>query len=342
MRIRFLIPCLVVLAVAASACDTSGIHALGRRRDALVPCDVYTLGRLETTSTWLRSTDEGTEIFLLGRADATTTVDAASPACYGHGLIAHDSTTHFEFGSYSLDATGKGFAVHNLAYDFKYDPDTSILGRDGSLRQDLKTPVSEPLTIAADGSQIILSLSGDARRLTALGEVVESVDVHTQKGAEATFTLFSLPMLTSQVRLLGFGGGSMTQYVDQTATFGGLIRNKFTVSVESWLSPNTLISYYQLEDLSGIVIDGPQKTNVDTSGNGQMDGVLNFIMRGTGGVSDVAIRGHLDYAGLQIRNGIAAGGQYALTIDGIVTPYVISYELAANVDLRDVLPVEAP
>jgi hypothetical protein len=340
MRTRVLVSCLVVL--AAAGCDTSGIHALGRRRDALVPCTVDSLGRLETTSTWLRSTDTGTEIFLLGRVDATSVVDSASPACYGRGFIDHDSTTHFEFGSYTLDATGKGQAVHSLEYDFKYDPDTSILGRDGSLRQDLKTPISEPLTIAADGSQLVVSLSGEARRLTSIGEVVESVDVHTQKGAEAVFRLFNLPVLTSQVRLLGFGGGSMTQYVDQTASFGGLIRNRFTVSVESWLSPNTLIAYFQLEDLTGIVVDGPQKSNVDTSGNGQMEGVLNFLMRGTGGVSDVAIRGHLDYGELQIRNGVAAGGEYSLVIDGIVTPYVISYQLATDVDLRDVLPVESP
>jgi hypothetical protein len=340
MRTRVLVLCLVVL--AAAACDTSGIHALGRRRDALVPCTLDSVGRLETTSTWLRSTEAGTEIFLLGRADPTEVVSDASPACYGHGFIDHDSTTHFEFGSYSLDATGKGQAVHSLEYDFEYDPDTSILGRAGSVRQDLKTPITEPLTLTADGSQIVLALAGEARRLTALGEVVESVDVHTQKGAEAVFRLFNLPVLTSQVRLLGFGGGSMTQYVDQTASFGGLIRNHFTVSVESWLSPNTLIAYFQLEDLSGIVVDGPQKSNVDTSGNGQMEGVLNFLMRGTGGASDVAVRGHLDYGGLQIRNGVAAGGQYALSIDGITTPYVISYELASNVDLRDVLPVEAP
>jgi hypothetical protein len=340
MRTRVLVLCLVVL--AAAACDTSGIHPLGRRRDALVPCTVDSLGRLETTSTWLRSTEAGTEVFLLGRVDATEVVADSSPACYGHGFIDHDSSTHFEFGSYTLDATGKGQAVHALEYDFEFDPDTSILGRDGSVRQDLKTPIAEPLTITADGSHLVLALGGEARRLTSIGEVVEAVDVHTQKGAEAVFRLFNLPMLTSQVRLLGFGGGSMTQYVDQTATFGGLIRNRFTVSVESWLSPNTLIAYFQLEDLTGVVIDGPQKTNVDTNGNGQMEGVLNFLMRGTGGVSDVAIRGHLDYAGLQIRNGIAAGGEYALTIDGIVTPYVISYELATDVDLRDVLPVESP
>ncbi len=331
------ISCLLVLA----ACDTSGIHPLGRRRDALVPCDVDQLGRLDTTSTWLRSTPEGTEIVLLGRVDAAEVVANTKPACYGHGFIAHDTTTHFEFGSYTLDATGQGQAVHAQEYVFKYEPEQSLLHRAGSVRTDLKDPVSKSLSIVKEGSKIVLTLDGTAMRMTALGAVVEAIAPATQAGAEDVFRLYNLPMMTSQVRLLGFGGGSMTQYVDATAEFGGLIRNKFTVSVESWLSPNTLISYHQLEDLSGIIIDGPQKSNVDTSGNGQMEGILSFLMRGTGGVSDVVLRGRLNYTGLQISDGVAAGGTYTLSVDGVATPYVISYQLATDVDLRDVLPVES-
>jgi len=55
---RLWIPSLCLLILTA-ACDASGIHALGRRRDALVPCEVDLLGRAETTSTWVRSTPEG-------------------------------------------------------------------------------------------------------------------------------------------------------------------------------------------------------------------------------------------------------------------------------------------
>ena len=332
-----------ILALAAlAACDTSGLHGLGRVRDALVRCDADALGRLETTSTWLRSTDEGTEIVLLGRHDPTAVVDVDHPACWGHGFIAHDSSTTFEFGSYTLAASGTGTAAHALEYRFDYQPDRSILSRDGSVRTDLATPRVQTLTIAADGAQILLGLDGEERRMTSLAALVESLDVETQAGAEDVFRVFNLPMFTSQARLLGFGSGSMTQYVNAAAEFVGTIRNEFTVEVASWLDPDALITYHQLEDLTGIVIDGPQSSLVDTSGNGHMSGVLSFIMRGTGGPTDVVVRGSLDYQELQLADGVAAGGTYTLRIDGVGDPYVLSYELASNVDLRGALPVQTP
>jgi hypothetical protein len=73
-----------------------------------------------------------------------------------------------------------------------------------------------------------------------------------------------------------------------------------------------------------------------------MSGVLSFVMRGTGGATDAVIRGGLDYDGLLIGDGFAAGGGYTLTIDGVATPYALSFELATNVDLRGVLPIVTP
>jgi hypothetical protein len=325
-----------------ASCDTSGIHALGRLRDALVPCSNDTTGRLETTSTWVRSTEAGTEIFLIGRPDPLTEV-GGSGACWGHGFVAHDGSTTFAFGSYTLGDDGEGFAVRTLEYVLEQQPERGLLDRDGATRFDLPAPVGEELHIRAEPEhQIVLTLAGEARRLTNLGAVIERLDPATQEGAEDIFRVFNLPMFTSQARLLGFGSSGMTQYWPEGAEFGGTIRNHFTVSVESLLNPNTLIFYFQLEDLTGIVIDGPQKTNVNGAGNGSMTGTLSFLMRGTGGPTDVALRGHLDYEGLQIRDGFAAGGTYTLSIDGVPTARAISWELAADVDLRRVLPVETP
>lgn len=333
---------LTAAVVALAACDPSGIHGLGRRRDALVPCEVDELGRIETTSTWLRSTEDGTEIVLLGRADPTAEVEPGRDACFGHGFVAHDGSTLFDFGSYTLDDEGKGTAVHQLEYELTYQPELSILDRDGAFRTDLAAPVARRIQITRDGSGILLTLDDATHHMTSLGEVVEAVDVTTQAGAEDVFRLFNLPLLTSQARLLGFGSAGMTQYVGLTAEFGGTVRSRFTVSVASLLNPDTTISYFQFEDLTGVVIDGIQLTDVDTSGNGSMSGILSFVMRGTGGATDAVIRGGLDYDGLQIGDGFAAGGGYTLTIDGVATPYALSYQLATDVDLRDVLPIVTP
>lgn len=338
----------VLLALLCVGCDRSGIHPLGRIRDpfadggGLVLCDVDTLGRVETTSTWVRSTDEGTEIILLGRSEATAVVPSDSPACFAHGFVAHDSSTTFDFGSYALAADGAGFASTAVKYTFVFQPNIGILSRDGSRRTDLPAPISTDLEIVADGSQILVTLGGETMRMTNLGEVIEALDTTTQEGAEDVFRVYNLPLFTSQARLLGFGSGAMTQYVGPVATFVGAVRNRFTVNVEALLKPNTNIVYYQFEDLTGIVIDGLQRTNVNTSGNGSMEGTLSFVMRGTGGATDVRIRGYLDYEGLEIGNGFAAGGTYTLSFDGSDDEFPISYELATDIDLRGVLPVEAP
>jgi len=327
------------LALTVSGCDPSGIHELGRLRDALVPCEVDQLGRVETTSTWLRSTDAGTEIFLFGRRDPTDEVPLGRAACYGHGFVAHDSSTRFEFGSYVLGDDGRGVATHALEYVFANQSDLDILQRDGSVRTDLPDPIDQRLTIARDGSRLVLGLDDATLHLTSLAEVAEALDVTTAAGATDVFRVFNLPLFTSQARLLGFGSSGMTQYIGANAVFAGAVRNRFTVNVEALLSPNTLITYHQLEDLTGIVIDGEQHTNVDLAGDGSMSGVLSFVIRGTGGATDVVVRGGLDYTGLQIRNGVAAGGTYTLTLDGAAAPYPISWELATDVDLRAVLPV---
>lgn len=330
------------LLLALTGCDRAGIHPLGRLRDGLVPCEVDPLGRIDTTSTWVRSTAEGTEIILLGRPDPTTPVDFENAGCFARGFVAHDSSTRFEFGSYTLGVNGRGTAVRTVEYVFNFEPELSILSRIGSKRTDLPTPISEELSITEDGTQIIVGIGNDMMRLTSLGELIENLDTGSQEGAEDIFRVFNLPLFTSQARLLGFGGGAMTQYIPAPGTFQGVIRNRFTVSVEAALKPNTRILYYQFEDLTGIVVDGLQKTNVNTKGNGTMEGTLNFVMRGTGGATDVVIRGHLAYDDLVIGNGVASNGSYTLTFDGVNAEYVIPYSLATDVDLRNVLPVEAP
>lgn len=334
LRLSFLL-----LAILSTGCDRAGIHPLGRLRDGLVPCEIDALGRFDTTSTWVRSTDEGTEIILLGRSDPTTAVPNGSAACFGLGFVAHDSSTTFAFGSYTLDETGVGTTTRVVEYTFVFQPERSILGRDGSTRADLPTPIVETLTITRDGSQLVLDLGGEPRLMTSLAELIDSLDPTTQEGAEDIFRVYNLPLFTSQARLLGFGSGAMTQYVGPEAPFAATIRNRFTVSVKALLTPHTDITYYQFEDLTGIVVDGVQRTLVNTKGNGPMEGTLNFVMRGE---TNVRIRGHVDYGSLEIADGLAAGGTYVLTIDGVAAEYTISHALATDVDLRNVLPVELP
>ena len=105
--------------------------------------------------------------------------------------------------------------------------------------------------------------------------------------------------------------------------------------------PDTLLSYTQFEDLSGVTFDGAQTTVVNLMGNGGMVGIVDFVVRDGPAPTDIAIEGSLDYDPVTIGNGVAAGGHYVLDVTSPTTgSFDISYTFATTMDLRATLPVE--
>lgn len=338
---------LSLLALALVGCDKGGLYPLLEKRDPAASASCIAAGQ---SSTWLRSTAIGTEILLVATPDPTATTQGNAQICFAHALVEHDSSTRYEYGGYTVAANGTGTLSVATTYVFDYVATGPILDRKGSKREVHAPPLDVPLTLRASGAGLEVTMNGVTGRYTNLYDVVASVDITTQEGAEDLFRLVNLPLFTSQVRLLGFGGGGMTQYISAPGRFVGLARpeaelaNHFTVRVQSFTSPNTDIEFVMFEDLSGIVVEGLQETDVSISGNGSMHGVLSFSMRdGPDPVSDVALRGTIDYADMKIGNGVASGGTYelALTSPSEVT-FTVPYTLASDVDLRRLLPEDGP
>lgn len=325
-----------VLSVFAVGCDTGGFADLREKRDTLVSC-----AEGVATTTWVRSISGATEILVLGSPDPLAVVPSDAPSCYALAQILYNSETTLETGSYSMDGTHVGQFVHADEYYFPFQPSTPILGRAGATRTTLAPPSSESWNVRMEGSTLVVTIGGQDRRFTSLAQVIDTAQTRaaTQAGAEDIFRLFNLPLFSSQVRLLGFGSGSMTQYARITARFNGLIKSYFTVNVESPTAPTTHIDYYQFEDLTGIIIDGRQDTIVGINAKGTMAGVLSYVMVGTAGPAAPAIRGSVDYRNLIINNGMAGGGTYEIAIQGQPSPFTIDYTLATNIDLRGVLPI---
>lgn len=320
----------VSLVAFCAACDKSGIHPLGRPRDNLGPCT-------SDTETWLRTTDTSTEVFLVG-APSTGPDGLPAPRCFARAVMAHDTTTWLEYGTFTEDGTsGSGTFAYAATYEFIYEPDVSLLNRRGSEREDLDPPMTRPVAMVADGEELLLTYASETRRLTALPDLIDRLDVTTQDGAEDVFRVFYLPLLTSQVRVPGFGGTGMTQYLNQTSTFAGTIENFLTVNVENILNPDTDIEYVAFVDLTGIRHDGLIHSVVDLSGNGTMEGVVEVELEGRTRV----LRGSVDYADVLIRRGVAGDGTYAFTLESGGT-YTLSYMLASDIDLRGILPVSVP
>lgn len=323
MRKPFILA-LLLACLAATGCDKSGIHALGRTRDTLGPCQ-------GPTETWLRATPEGTEIFLIG--EATVATDGTPvPGCFARALVENNSSTNLEYGSYTGTAT-EGTFSYAAEYDFRYQPERGILSRDGAERIEHDPPITVPIELEVDGDELVLTYQTEERRLVNILDVIDALDVDTMEGALDVMRMYNLPLFTSQVRMLGFGSSGMTQYLDNEQAFAGTIANTFSVVVREVLNPKTYITYNAFEDLTGIVHEGQQRTYVNLSGDGTMEGTVDFTMEGR----TRTIRGTIDYMNLTIDNGVAGGGTYGLTIeDG--GSFDVTYEVAADTCPRSLLP----
>ncbi len=331
--------CALGLLTLASACDTTGIHPLLRERDIVDACS-------NATSTWLRSTDTGTEVYLVGSMVPTAPVPGALPLCFVRGFVEHDSSTQLSYGLYTLDGSGNGQFFESSRYTFEFQPSIGILSRDGASREDFSTPVAHAIQIQASGGQLLITEDGATRRLTNLYDLVAQLDATTLQGAEELWRVLNLPLFLSQVRVDGFGSGRMTTYVNNRTFFQGLIANDFSVAAKSFSDPDTTISYAEFQDLSGIVVAGDQVTDIhwpSINGDGAMTGILDWSMRDGPDAMDVRFVGTIDYGNITIDNGMAGGGTYRLqTTLPTVTDHAIRYDLANDMDLRGVLPPSSP
>jgi hypothetical protein len=323
----------------AAGCDTGGIYPLLDRADILVPCG-------SAATTWVASTPTGTEVFLIGTLDPTVALPPGTRACFARAFVERDSSTTYRSGTYAIDATGAGDFQYDSSYVFDYQPSRSILSRDGSTATTYPVPMTESLTITGAAPNLLVTVNGVTSRLTNLYDLVASIDTSTQAGGEDLFRVLNLPLFTSQARLIGFGSGRMTRYVRAGTFFQGAlavlppVRNEFSVNVESFSTPHTDIQYYTFEDLSGITVTGLQETDVNTSGNGSMHGVLTWAMRDGPAATDIAYEGTLDYGDIDIGDGHASAGTFGFSITS-PTPasFTISYTLANDVDLTNSLPI---
>lgn len=333
------IACVLIAALCVTACDTTGVHPLRLRRDVLVACSA-------ANSTWLRTTNEGTEVYLIGTADAVSEVPGNTPLCFARGFVKFDSATVLETGIFTLDATGNGTFLASSSYAMAYQPSISVVNRAGAARTDHDPPLPHSLHIEASGNDILLTEDGATRRLANLYDVVGGLDPSTQAGAEEMFKLLNIPLFFSQVRVPSFGGGGMTQYAGITATFQGMINNTFTVHVSTPFNPDTDIGYQGFEDLSGMVFDGLQRTDIVPpllDGKGSMSGTVSFSVRNGPLPTDVAFVGAMAYDDLNIDNGLAGSGTYLLTTSSpVVTSHDIPFSLANEMDLRTTLPPSTP
>jgi len=196
---------------------------------------------------------------------------------------------------------------------------TGLLNRSGSQRKD----IDRTLALSADRGPTTLALSGDgawAGTYALLPDALARLGTATDADGACAFHLANLAVMTSQVRIIGFGSANMLQY-NNAQDFVGWLSG--SVHVHTGLPSPTDITFRTYADFTGVELDGNQHTDTGFSGDGHMEGTVAFTFRphpAGAATPSPPIHGTILYGdggpdSLQIRNGVAAGGHYLVTFD---------------------------
>jgi len=368
---------LALLLLLAVGCDQSGIHPLGQVLDITPTCDL--LNDAENT-TWVRTMvnamDEpiGTEVVVFGFDPSAA--PAVGQHCMQRIKIYGSTTTEEHLGVVNLTGAGAGTHVEAVHCDFPIEPSRPIFSTSGTLRRgarcidlNFRGTVSTDFTFSvASGNILEITWPTDevapveedylpnstelrapemAERVAAgtyryqeVGDLLSTLDTSTMGGAVGVYQVFNVALLASQARLAAFGSSGMTQYLNTTSPFEGLISSEYTVNVVNFAMPRTTIRYAQFEDLTGLIIGSPtgdeQITIVNTNGNGRMEGALEYVLLRDRNNPSTAITGNLDYIDVEIISGFGAGGTYHLTVDE--SGMVFDIDVVSVIGYDDTLP----
>jgi hypothetical protein len=228
---------------------------------------------------------------------------------------------------YWYEAAGGATTLAVLhTYHLPDEYSTSLFSRVGTHRDDGERTLGVQVTRSAHR----LVVTGDAslagtylllpEALAGLGATARS-GATAPRDASCAFQLLNLTVSTSDARIIGFGGTGMLQYL-HSENYIGMVDGQVRVSVSGGLGGSTTrITYGSFIDEGGVMIDGPQVTSVNSSGNGSMSGVLTFWLSPSAAdpTTVTTVTGTVDYGSgdaVQIRNGAAVSGSYATQLDG--------------------------
>jgi len=209
--------------------------------------------------------------------------------------------------------------VEKLRYALDDERGTPLLNRHGSTRESIDRTLS--FGQRRSGEQLVLT--GDATMAgtyVRLAQAMTRLVASTPADAACAFHLANLAVLSSQVRIIGFGSAGMSQY-QTPATFQGTFTGSVRVAVRGTLSVTTDITYAGFSDFPGVRLDGTQTTHVNSGGNGYMSGVVAIALLPAAGSPE--LDGTIGYGpganvgdAIQISGGSPSGGRYHVTLGG--------------------------
>ncbi len=268
---------------------------------------------------WISASGTQARVLLLGPPDP-----AGGPAAFAFTSmslpIAAGTAVWSAQGEWTGAATDPSITLRErLLYRMDDERGTPLLQRHGATRTDVDRSLSFGQSRA--GGRLVLT--GDASiagTYLLLPDALARLGSSSATDAACAFHLANLAVLSSQVRIIGFGSAGMTQY-KTPASFRGTVAGRVDVSVSGTFSATTDITYVQFSDFPGVRIDGTQTTHVNASGDGSMSGTVALALLPSPPASE--LDGTISYGSaadpgdaIQISNGSPSGGNYVVNLAG--------------------------
>ncbi len=272
--------------------------------------------RLSGGETWIAAVGSETRILVLGRTpDGQSSQFAFSRL---EAPVAAGTEGHTAQGVWQ-EHGGTMFLTVNVEYTLLDESSVGTTQRRGAFRKDGLSRLIR-LDVAQGGGQ--LRIAGDpgyAGTYLRLAEALSTLGSATPDDAACAFHVANLLVMTSQVRVVGFGGPGMLQYRNGQ-DFEGTVAGTLSVQMNGGLlAPDVRIGFRGLVDFPGVQLDGDQLTHTDSGGTGKTEGTLLFTFRpAPGGTAAAPVTGSLRYD-LVITDGVARGGEYTVALDGGAT-----------------------
>ncbi len=280
--------------------------------------------------TWIARGGPGeVRVLLVGKPSP----EGAAPFSYSSVYVPVSAgTAVYTYQGTWVEVGNSGDAKMYVEHSYTYPDESSVppLNRRGTERSDDQFQI--PITISRSGGQLVVG--GDVRvagTYVALAEALGRFETATASPAACAFQIANLGMLRSQGRIIGFGGSGILNYRD-AETYVGTVAGSLEISLTGPLTgtTTTTIQYSAFEDIGGVVVDGPMKTDADSGGNGHMYGRMTFRFSpvAADGSPGTPIAGWIDYGGdatpwgpndpanaIQISGGNPTGGSYTVAIE---------------------------
>jgi hypothetical protein len=258
----------------------------------------------------------GQEVRLLVLEEPT---DAASPAPFALTRVTGGWSVVTLQGTWTEDRSlGKLTLRGAMEFVLPDERNKAVINRVGASRREVDQ--QQVLDVGPSGDQLVLS-GGDG---SAAGTWTLLATALSRLGGMATdptcaFQVANLTVRSAQARVPGFGSPAMVEYLDG-ASFQGTAAGALHVSLRSLSTPWTTIAFTGYVDFAGVTLDGAQVSQTNTSGEGNMSGVIGFALQpGPAAPDDPApppVQGTIDYGGVLLGNGAPLGGGYAVAVQG--------------------------